>query len=101
MKSKFAEIYWPLRLAYGLVPLLAGLDKYLGLLANWERYVSPFMAALLPFSVTTFMHVVGVIKIAVGLSVLFGVTRLGAVVAAAWFARSRRVSASQPAAIAA
>ena len=41
MKSKLSEIYWPLRLAYGLVPLLAGLDKYTNILADWERYVSP------------------------------------------------------------
>jgi hypothetical protein len=41
MKPKLSEIYWPLRIVYGLVPLLAGLDKYVGVLADWERYVSP------------------------------------------------------------
>jgi hypothetical protein len=38
MKSKLSEIYWPLRLAYGLVPLLTGLDKYVGILADWQGY---------------------------------------------------------------
>jgi len=84
MKSKFAEIYWPLRLAYGLVPLLAGLDKYTNILANWERYVSPIAASMLPISVESFMHIVGLVEIVVGLAVLLGWTRLGAWVAMGW-----------------
>ena len=77
MKEQLSEIYWPLRVTYGLVPLLAGLDKYVGILADWERYVSPAAAAMLPMSVPTFMHIVGIIEIVVGLAVLSGLTRLG------------------------
>ncbi len=84
MDSKFSDIYWPLRAVYGLVPLLAGLDKFVGILADWAHYVSPFAASLLPMSVGSFMHVVGIVEIAVGLVVLFGWTRLGAIVAAVW-----------------
>ena len=84
MKPKLSEIYWPLRLAYGLVPLLAGLDKYADILANWERYVSPLAASILPMSVETFLHIIGVVEIVVGLIILFGGTRLGALVAMAW-----------------
>src|SRR5688500_13487361 len=40
-----------LRLVYGLVPLLAGLDKFFNLLANWEQYLSPMVAQALPVSV--------------------------------------------------
>ncbi len=84
MKSNLSEIYWPLRLAYGLVPLLAGLDKYLNILADWKRYVSPLAASLLPLPVETFLHVIGVVEVIVGLAVLLGLTRLGALAAAAW-----------------
>ena len=84
MKTETQTIYWPLRLTYGLVPLLAGLDKYVGLLADWPSYVSPFAAAVLPVSPQAFMHVVGVVEIAVGLAVLAGITRLGAYAAAGW-----------------
>jgi uncharacterized membrane protein YphA (DoxX/SURF4 family) len=86
MKEELSEIYWPLRVTYGLVPLLAGLDKYVGILADWERYVSPTAAAMLPISVPTFMHVVGIIEIVVGLAVLWGFTRLGGLVVVAWLA---------------
>jgi hypothetical protein len=84
MNDRLSDIYWPLRVLYGLVPLLAGLDKFANILADWPSYVSPFAASLLPMSVTSFMHIVGIIEIVVGLVVLFGWTRLGAVVAAVW-----------------
>ncbi len=84
MKPKFSEIYWPLRLAYGLVPLLAGLDKYVGLLADWEHYLSPVVESLLPVSAGTFLHIIGVVEMLVGLAVLFGLTRLGALSAMVW-----------------
>ena len=76
--------YWPLRLTYGLVPLLAGLDKFLNLLADWPSYVSPAIAGLLPIATTTLMQLVGVVEIVVGLMVLTKWTRVGAYVAMAW-----------------
>jgi hypothetical protein len=39
---------------------------------------------MLPFSAGTFMHIVGVIEIIVGLAILTKATRLGAYVASAW-----------------
>ena len=30
------SIYLPLKITFGLVPLLAGLDKFVGLLTDWE-----------------------------------------------------------------
>jgi uncharacterized membrane protein YphA (DoxX/SURF4 family) len=71
-------------LTYGLVPLLAGLDKFFNLLADWPQYVSPMVAGLLPVSPQAFMYAVGIIEIAVGVLVLTRWTRLGAWIAAAW-----------------
>ena len=78
------SLYKPLWLTYGLVPLLAGLDKFLNLLADWPKYLSPMVADLLPFSAQSFMYAVGIIEILVGLMVLTRWTRLGAWIAAAW-----------------
>jgi uncharacterized membrane protein YphA (DoxX/SURF4 family) len=78
------SLYRPLWLTYGLVPLLAGLDKFLNLLTDWPKYLSPMIAGLLPVSAQTFMHAVGIIEIVVGLLVLTRWTRLGAWIAAAW-----------------
>ena len=78
------SLYRPLWLTYGLVPLLAGLDKFLNLLTDWPKYLSPLVEGMLPVSPQTFMYAVGIIEIAVGLLVLTRWTRLGAWIAAAW-----------------
>jgi uncharacterized membrane protein YphA (DoxX/SURF4 family) len=78
------SLYRPLWLTYGLVPLLAGLDKFFNLLTDWPKYLSPMVAGLLPVSPQTFMYAVGIIEIVVGLLVLTRWTRLGAWIAAAW-----------------
>jgi len=70
--------------ALGLMAFLAGLDKFLNLLTNWEQYVSPLAQRMLPLSPTALMHVVGVIEMVVGLAILTKMTKLGAYVAAAW-----------------
>jgi hypothetical protein len=80
------SLYRPLWLTYGLVPLLAGLDKFFNLLTDWPKYLAPWLAGLLPFSVPTFFHLIGVVEIAVGVLVLTRWTRLGAWIATAWLA---------------
>lgn len=73
-----------LRYGIGLTATLAGLDKFFNLLANWGSYVSPLAARLLPISTGSFMQIVGVIELGVGLAILAGWTRLGAYVASGW-----------------
>ena len=68
----------------GRGPFLAGLDKFFNLLTNWEMYLSPLMQSLLPVSGTTFMHVVGVIEMIVGLMILTRWTRIGSYIAMLW-----------------
>jgi hypothetical protein len=82
--DNLSSIYFPLRLIYGLVPVVAGLDKFLNLLTDWDRYLPPSLVQMLPVSGTTFMQAVGVIEIAAGLAVLTMFTRLGAYVVMAW-----------------
>lgn len=76
--------WWTLRLTYGLVPIVAGLDKFTNLLVDWTQYLSPLALEVLPISAATFMMIVGVIEIAAGVLVLSRFTRLGAYVVGAW-----------------
>jgi hypothetical protein len=81
------RLHTPLRvlhIAIGLMATLAGLDKFTNLLADWGSYVSPSIAALLPFSVGTLMALVGVVEFAVGLTILALAPRIGAYIASAW-----------------
>jgi hypothetical protein len=73
-----------LRVAFGLTATLAGLDKFFNILADWGSYVSPGLAAALPVPVPTLMAGIGLVEIAVGLTILFFAPKLGAYVASAW-----------------
>jgi uncharacterized membrane protein YphA (DoxX/SURF4 family) len=82
--SRIDQTWWALRLTYGLVAFLAGLDKFFNLLTNWESYLAPAVSDLLPLSATSMMRTVGVIEMAVGILILTNWTRIGAYVASAW-----------------
>src|SRR5215204_1204229 len=82
----------PTRQAYELLhwgfvaaPAIAGLDKFTSLLVNWDKYVAPAFARLLPVSTHTFMMVVGVIEIVAALLVAVK-PKVGGYVVAAWLA---------------
>jgi hypothetical protein len=72
-----------LKLTFGIVPIVAGLDKFMDLLANWESYIHPGIAAMLPFSPHVFMMIVGVIEIVAGVIVLLR-PAIGGLIVAAW-----------------
>jgi hypothetical protein len=59
-----------LRLTFGIVPIVAGLDKFTNLLANWPGYLGANVIAMLPVSAIIFMKIVGVIEIVAGIIVL-------------------------------
>jgi hypothetical protein len=84
MDSRIVTARGALRIAIGLMATLAGLDKFLNLLADWPSYVAPFAAHLLPVSAQAFMYAVGIIEFAVGITILFVRPSLGAFVASAW-----------------
>jgi len=73
-----------LKVAFGVVPFLAGLDKFFNLLADWPRYLSPAAEAILPVSAQTFMHFAGVVEMVVGIAILTRWTVIGSYVAAVW-----------------
>ncbi|WP_242926137.1 hypothetical protein [Pontibacter vulgaris] len=72
-----------LKYTYGLVPIVAGLDKFTNILTDWEQYLHPALANALPFSPHTFMLIVGVIEIIAGMLVLVK-PRIGAYVVMIW-----------------
>ncbi len=75
--------WWALRLTYGLVPIIAGLDKFTNLLVDWTQYLSPLALRVVPVSASTFMMIVGVIEIVAGVIVL-AKPRIGAYIVGAW-----------------
>ncbi|WP_296382554.1 DoxX family membrane protein [Winogradskyella sp.] len=72
-----------LKYTFGLVPIVAGLDKFTNILTNWSQYISEGFAEMLSFEPTTFMIIVGIIEIIAGILVLTK-TKLGAYVVSGW-----------------
>jgi len=59
-----------LRLTFGIIPIVAGLDKFSNLLANWQNYLGSNISGMLPVNPPLFMKIVGVIEIVAGIIVL-------------------------------
>ena len=79
------SVWWTLRIVFGVVPIVAGLDKYFNLLVVWEKYLASPFGGVIPMSPSGFMHLVGVIEIIAGIGVLFTPwTRLFAWIVAIW-----------------
>jgi uncharacterized membrane protein YphA (DoxX/SURF4 family) len=83
MNSNVQLVKKLLKYTFGLVPIVAGLDKFTNLLTNWSQYLSEGLAGILPFEPSTFMMIVGIIEIAAGILVLTK-TKIGAYVVSAW-----------------
>ena len=83
MELQIKSITTLLKYTYGLVPIVAGLDKYVNMLTDWSQYVSLNFANTLPFSAGTLMAVVGIIEIGAGILVLFK-PKIGAPIVAIW-----------------
>jgi hypothetical protein len=74
-----------LRIGYGLVPIVAGADKFTNLLVRWDKYLSPEVERRLPVDGRTFMRLVGLVEIAAGLLVLRR-PRVGGALVSGWLA---------------
>jgi hypothetical protein len=77
--------YQILHWAFVAAPTIAGVDKFLHLLTNWDQYLAPSIEKLLPFSGHTFMMLAGVVELLAALVVAVK-PRIGAYVVAAWLA---------------
>lgn len=71
-----------LRWTYGLVPIIAGLDKFFNILVDWSVYLPDLVAGLVPAEPA--MMAIGVIEILAGALVLSRYQRIGAYVVSAW-----------------
>ena len=73
-----------LKITYGLLFLLAGIDKYFNLITNWEKFVSPEVLYIFQLNVKQVNFGVGIIEIIIGTLILLGFTRIGGYLGAIW-----------------
>ena len=84
LNPRIHQAWWTLRVGLGLCAIFAGLDKFLNLLTNWDMYLNPLIPRVLHVSAPAFMHIAGVVEIAVGVLVFTRFTRYAAYVITAW-----------------
>jgi uncharacterized membrane protein YphA (DoxX/SURF4 family) len=72
-----------LRTVFTVAPILFGLDKFAGLLTDWEQYLAPWVDGLVPGTAHQAMLIVGVVEVAAGVLVAVR-PRWGGYVVAAW-----------------
>lgn len=76
------QLQQTLKLTFGIVPIVAGLDKFTNLLTNWVKYLGN-NESMIPFDPLVFMKVVGIIEIIAGILVLIR-PLIGAYIVMAW-----------------
>ena len=77
------QAYQILRTGFTVAPIVAGLDKFLHLLVNWDQYLPATVNNMVGGNGHRLMLVVGVIEIIAGLGVAFK-PRIFAYVVSAW-----------------
>ena len=83
INSRLINITNILKISYGLLFIIAGLDKFLNLTTNWQQYVNPAILQVIDYSI---LHIiVAIIEITLGILVLTKYTREGAYGIAIWF----------------
>lgn len=81
--SRSYQAYRILHLGFVVAPILAGLDKFFGLLVNWNEYLPAFVNDLTGGHGREVMMAVGVIEVVAGIGVALK-PRIFAYVVAAW-----------------
>jgi uncharacterized membrane protein YphA (DoxX/SURF4 family) len=77
------QAYQILRLGFTVAPIVAGLDKFLHLLVNWDQYLPPAVDYLTGGHGHQLMLAVGIIEIVAGIGVAIK-PKVFAYVVAAW-----------------
>jgi hypothetical protein len=83
MANPAYQAYQILRIGFTVAPIIAGVDKFLGLLVNWDQYLPSVVNNMLGGAGHQFMYVVGAIEIVAGIGV-FVKPKIFAYVVALW-----------------
>lgn len=83
LRNASHQAYQLLHWGFVAAPVIAGADKFLGLLTHWEKYLAPAFARLSPLGPHGTLLAVGVVEIMAGFVVALR-PRIGAYVVALW-----------------
>jgi hypothetical protein len=79
------QAFWLLRVGFSALPIIVGLDKFAGVLTDWDGYLAPSIDRLVPGTAHQLMLVIAVVEIIAGITVAV-LPRVGGLIVAAWLA---------------
>lgn len=83
MQDPDHQAFLLLRTVFTVAPIAFGIDKFAGVLVDWNQYLAPWIDDLVPGTATEAMYAVGVVEIVAGLVVAIA-PRFGGWLVAAW-----------------
>jgi hypothetical protein len=83
VSSPSYQAFQILHVAFTVAPIVAGLDKFFHALVDWDMYLSPMIARMLPVDGHTFMLGAGVVEVLAGVLVAV-MPRIGGWVVGFW-----------------
>lgn len=83
LNDRTNQAFLLLRTVFTVAPILFGLDKFFGLLTDWELYLAPWINDIVPGDAHQAMLAVGVVEILAGVLVAIR-PAIGGYVVAAW-----------------
>ncbi len=84
VSKKIYHVWLLLKITYGLLFVVAGMDKFFNIIVNWENYISPFVLEILPVNLSVLMSIVALVEIGMGLLILTKWTKVGAYCVSVW-----------------
>ncbi len=82
-KTGADRAFFLLRTVFVVAPIAFGLDKFVEILTDWDKYLAPWINDIVPGNAHQAMLIVGVIEILAGLLVAIA-PRCGSLLVAAW-----------------
>ena len=77
------QAYQILRVVFTIIPVVAGVDKYFNVLADWANYLAPLALTTTGLNSELLIRGIGVIEVVAGIAVL-AKPRIGSYIVAAW-----------------
>jgi uncharacterized membrane protein YphA (DoxX/SURF4 family) len=84
IRNRLDHLLALLKITYGLLFIVVGLDKFTNFITNWEKYINLDLLNTMNISLKTFLSAVGIFEIAIGILIVSPLTRIGAYMAVAW-----------------
>ncbi len=75
--------YALLKYTYGILFIVAGLDKFFNKVTMWEQYIGPYAINIVPVELNKLMMGIGAFEVVLG-ALILAKPRLGGFLAAAW-----------------